>query len=212
MHRARQGRREKGLCGPALALALALFVSSSPSRADCVDLNQAVPAVAERIELVPSKRLPAKVLEKAVAAWGQCANYGSGFPSFVVGERGTRSLEIDYQPHVLGHGRCGSFRGRTIRLHQIVMLSGGKLRSCGSLAQNLAHELGHALGLGNARRVRACRNSAMAAIDAGNAYTRRVTAEECQAVGQRWLTAEELSTVAERTHGKVDGFVIAGAR
>ncbi|MBZ0112115.1 MAG: hypothetical protein K8J08_06635, partial [Thermoanaerobaculia bacterium] len=153
----------------------------------------------------------AGILALAVGMWEQCHNYGSGFPSFVVGEPGTRTLRVEFLLEVAGEEKCGSFGQETIRIYGYQRV-GGEMFSCGDLAQNLAHELGHALGLGDGSSAQRCQLHVMSWITADNAYRRAVQPAECQAAGQRWLTAEELTSVqrsadlrvASLTTGRLD--------
>ncbi|MDX1384012.1 MAG: hypothetical protein R3190_10245, partial [Thermoanaerobaculia bacterium] len=88
-------------------------------------------------------------------------------------------------------GRCGSFRGSAIVLYGFTEASGRVVR-CTAPERNLAHELGHALGLSDAGAGLGCRTRIMAPIGADNGRRRRVEADECQLVGQLWLTSEEV--------------------
>ena len=76
---------------------------------------------------------------------------------------------------------------------------------CGSLPQNLAHELGHVLGLGDLQNRGSCRTEIMGFVTPTSAYRRRVTRQECIAAGSRWLTA--LETDQARQLGYFDGEV-----
>jgi hypothetical protein len=90
-----------------------------------------------------------------------------------------------------GTRQCGVFRGRTISLYASALTSAGEVRSCGSMALNLAHELGHALGLGDSRDVATCDATIMADLSSRNIHRRAVSADECRLAGRRWLTFAE---------------------
>ncbi len=134
------------------------------------------------------------LLEEAVAMWQGCHNYGLGFPEFLIGEAGTRTLRIEYLPEVAGDEKCGSFGQEQITIYGYQRL-GDDLYSCGDLVQNLAHELGHALGLSEAGTAQRCQLHVMAWINPDNAFRRAVQPGECMAAGQRWLTFDELGAV-----------------
>ena len=67
------------------------------------------------------------------------------------------------------------------------------MRGCGDLALNLAHELGHALGLA-AQDHPAYATTIMADLEPGNLFQRAITAEECRLAGRRWSTLIELAS------------------
>jgi hypothetical protein len=76
---------------------------------------------------------------------------------------------------------------------------------CGSLPQNLAHELGHVLGLGDIQNRGSCRTEIMGFVTPTSAYRRRVTPQECTAAGSRWLTTVDMDEA--RQLGYFDGEV-----
>lgn len=153
----------------------------------------AVGGLADSIGLILEDAALAPVAEEAVRSWSRCRNYGTGFPAFRIGERGTRTVKIRYVRGSDGLSRtCGAFRGDTVTLYATTMGPRGRRLSCGSLEENLAHELGHVLGLRDCPDRRACDFHVMTYIELGtNRSGRAVQPEECQAVGQRWLTFAE---------------------
>ncbi len=62
------------------------------------------------------------------------------------------------------------------------------------MAQNLAHELGHVLGLNDAGDDNRCRYRIMGWVIPRKPF-RAVHPEECRSVGQRWLTPVEYEIV-----------------
>lgn len=63
---------------------------------------------------------------------------------------------------------------------------------CGSMAQNLAHELGHFLGLRHTARDPQCTLDIMSTVKRVNSRKRRVSEEECQAVDWLWRSEGEV--------------------
>ena len=146
------------------------------------------------IGLVNQTKLPDRVLEEAIGYWRRCDSYGKGFPSFIVDGPKTVNARTKLEINYLGTSnsmRCASIQGHIITLYSFARRPSGQKISCGDPAQNLAHELGHFLGLNHAVKQVECNFNIMATIKPRNARRRRVVQEECQAVDQRWLTAFE---------------------
>lgn len=165
-----------------------------------------VGGIADTIGLLFDDPALAPIAGQAVRSWSTCRNYGTGFPAFRVGERGTRTIQVRYVRGSDGLTRtCGEFRGDTVVLYATTVGPRGRRIPCGSLAENLAHELGHVLGLRDCPDLRACDTHAMTYIEEGtNGHGRTVKAEECQLVGQRWLTTAEHRRVQESREGAAD--------
>jgi hypothetical protein len=159
--------------------------------AECAALSSGRLSFGESLGLLHGRGVPPGLVSDAIALWRGCANYDSGFPRLLDGERGTRTLTIVVHHGHLGDGRCGSFVGRAIDLYQAMRGDDGRIHPCGSLAQNLAHEIGHAMGLEDAPDERSCDSHIMSSIRASNARGRRVQLAECQVAGQRWVTMAE---------------------
>lgn len=172
--------------------------------AECTRLDPEGERLGETIRLVAHESVPPRVIEEAVAMWESCPRYGSGFPVFTSdatnGTRAARTVVVRYEKSRQSAGdrkRCGSFSGSTIVLYGYVRPPGAGPRRCGSLAQNLAHELGHALGLEDAPRRPACAHHIMADLTPANLFTRRVTDDACRAAGELWLTPVEAYRLAD---------------
>ena len=189
---------------------LAWLVAAGAAEATCTTLQKPNVAMASTIGLVGGAQLPPAALAAAIQAWGTCANYGTGFPSLLMGDTGTRTVAIEFFPERVGAARCGDFSARTVRLYGFVDTGAGAVRPCPAVALNLVHEIGHVLGLSDAAPGRACQHHAMASINPNNAYRRWVTTEECQAVGQRWITPAEWAQVSDRS--LVTALVVAGGQ
>lgn len=92
---------------------------------------------------------------------------------------------VEFDPSAIGPDeQCGRFAGRTITLFARTRTDAGSVVGCGSLEQNLMHELGHFLGLADAPA--ACDSFAMAKLNPRNVFHRRVQPVECRLVDRRW--------------------------
>jgi hypothetical protein len=140
----------------------------------------------------------AEVPLAAATLWNEAPCAAAERPRFVAG-RGERTLVVRWVGGVSSSaGVCGTFSGREIRLYAFARdpLDGGGLIRCGEsarLAEILAHELGHALGLFD-QRAPECGGRIMAQLVRradGSLAARRVHAEECVAAASRFLTLAE---------------------
>jgi hypothetical protein len=170
-----------------LALALSRF---TPCSAQCTSLKAPRSGVAESIHFVYEPAVPREWVEEAVGYWSSCPNYGQDFPRLVQGRGGVRTLAIRYEARS-PRPKCASLHRVTVTLYAFATNERGQVVPCRSLPQNLAHEFGHALGLKDAPRENACRFHIMAQVRRDNAGRRRVSREECQIVGRKWLTSTE---------------------
>lgn len=181
--------RIRGLGGAAVAMMLA----ASTAKADCAAPLSDFQAHGAAIGVFADAALPPGTVAEAIAIWQGCANYGRSFPELLDELPGSRNVTIAYDTRRTGVNRlCGTFIGGRIQLYATWTDESGQTHSCGSLAQNLAHELGHVLGLQDAPVADdTCRDNVMAAVAADGGAARRPTAQECQLVGQKWLTPGE---------------------
>lgn len=157
----------------------------------CVALKEGNPRISDSIGIVFGKDVPRKIVEEAVEYWARCNGYRTDFPQFLIGKPGMQTITVEFGRNFKRQTRCGSFVGRTIKLYAFAIDAKGRLRSCGSRADGLAHELGHALGLMDAPHERECFDHAMGPVDVTDRNRREIQPAECTAVGQRWLTAAE---------------------
>lgn len=169
-------------------------------------------ARAERVDALSTiglraVELPARlggIVERAAALWNEAPCAAPERPRFLVGE-GDRTLEVRWIEGVAASGAdvCAAFSGRVIRLFSFARDRAGVLRRCAGgerLAETLAHELGHALGLYDQRSA-ACGDRMMGQLALradGSLAPRRIHADECLAVAARFLTdAERLASASE---------------
>lgn len=184
----------------AFSLTRVLFLSP-PASAECSALTSGYPVVAGTIGLVPDETLNPRVIVEAIDLWKACDNYGVGFPAFRLGATGTlRQVVVKYQRVRHNPGRrkkCGWFSGNTITLFGYVATAKG-FRHCGTLSRNLAHEMGHVLGLVDAPEVLACATHIMSDLTPANLFSRFVRRDECLLLEARWLMPAELADLERR--------------
>ncbi len=90
-----------------------------------------------------------------MAQWNSssCNPGGTAFPKFQTSAQGAgRTVNVTFQAgsDPSAPGRCGSFSGNNIKLFEQARLPSGQVVHCDRpdiLADSLAHELGHLLGL-----------------------------------------------------------------
>ncbi len=133
----------------------------------------------------------ARWIRGAIQAWKQCENYGRDFPEFVADGPGDQTIRVVFKNGSSGDRRCAEFRGREVRIYRFATRASGERVSCGFRHLNLAHELGHVLGLRDIPRGQQCKGI-MTRLDEQNRFHRQVSPGECRAVGERWLTLAEM--------------------
>ncbi len=148
--------------------------------------------------------LPPGVLDAALASWRGCPNAGIGFPEFASASRERSVVHVRYVAGNSQQGRCGYFAGGEIVLFASAVDRFGHSVPCGSLAANLAHELGHALGLVDAPADPRCRRFIMSGDDARPGRERHVQPQECAAADAHWRTPAEGAVLAH-TWRRVEG-------
>ncbi|MEW6364160.1 MAG: reprolysin-like metallopeptidase [Acidobacteriota bacterium] len=121
--------------------------------------------------------------------WDNCANYGTGFPSFAIGETGTRTYTVVFVNGNSGEASCGNLTGLVITIYQSAKHN-GKDVSCEPYSSTLAHELGHTLGLQDI--FSGCGSYIMSQRNPNNPNARSVQSAECTGAGEKWKTSDEL--------------------
>lgn len=167
----------------------------------CVVGRAAPPGGLSRIALEPIgfPAALAGVAERAAAMWnaGRCNN--GDFPRFTLGGDADRTLRVRWvdglSPSM--RGVCGEFFGDEIRLFAAAREPASRrLVPCGDadrVAETLAHELGHALGLLDVGGT-ACAGhimSQMVRSSSGEIAPRAVQAAECGMADRRFVTLAE---------------------
>jgi hypothetical protein len=146
--------------GAAIALALAgapVFPAAAAAGDRCGPnrIREASDNHVDSVQLVPALgfvdgTLDPSLIDRAAGAWRACA----GIPSF---SRDARSLKpaiavefvVGRAPDGIGADACGFFSGRTIRLYAFRRDGTSCPRDALRVVQEIEHELGHWLGLGD---------------------------------------------------------------
>ncbi len=148
-------------------------------------------AVAETIGLLYDDQRLAKHVARAIALWQPCCD-GVAVPRLFDNLAGERVLYLSLRKSS-GDQRCGTFSGQRITVYLTARGPAGRVVRCGDPALNLAHEIGHALGLEDLTESTAGRHHIMSPIYHANAFRRSVSVFECgMAVAARTRTLERL--------------------
>lgn len=178
-------------------------VGAAGAADSCVAARQRPAEAIDAIRVVPHGFPPGlrTVVARAMELWNApSCNGGGGFPRFsLAAESAHRVLHVRWvrgvNPRVAGS--CGSFAGNQISLYSHARdPRDGGLRPCGNaarLAETLAHELGHALGLADQYGA-GCQGHIMGQLTrtaTGAILARRVRPLECAAADAVFLTLAE---------------------
>lgn len=178
---------------------IAALCAPASAAAQCSLLGDGGVQLGDAIGLVADAGVPPRVIDEAIAIWKSCPSFGSAFPAFTAAAGASRTLVVRYQKIRKSPGdrkSCGAFSGNTIVLYGYVVSPRRRIYHCGSLASNLAHELGHALGLADAPPGPACARHVMADLTSDHLFNRGMDDEACRVVGRRWITPDEAARSA----------------
>jgi hypothetical protein len=161
--------------------------------ADCASLNSDTTVVGANLYFQPGPGVDPSLIDGAIGAWttGCGSVVGSGFPSL---NNGSNATQPTYTV-VLGGANssgpaCGRTSGTTITLYSSAS-DGLTSFDCGSMTQNLSHEIGHTLGLADAPTGSPCQFFIMAPVNRANAFSRSVQDAECMKADFKWRTPHE---------------------
>jgi hypothetical protein len=147
-------------------------------------------------------------VEQAIAMWRGCAQFGVGFPTIASVARGAPRepkpdawppREITVTVDDFGRGSwCGSFQGNSIVVHRHTLDAARQPRSCGGFIENLAHEIGHSLGVGHPVSLGAgaapYSPGVMGSPILANVHRlHSLVSWECTEADRHWMTSSELA-------------------
>ena len=189
----------------ALFGALLLFLPQSGS-SQCASLKDPnSPRQGEQIHFQAGSGIDSTLIVAAIEMWqsGCPGDMGVDFPTLQSGGSGGASYTVVLEGHNGSDAHCGEFSASLIRLYTSSTDQYGNRQDCGNRTMNLAHEMGHVLGLADAPRSQNCEHNIMSWITRNNGGSRVVRSEECAQADLKWNTATELS--GDRGG---DGFVV----
>lgn len=172
-----------------LTLLVTPFLASPAARAACTTTKRTSEASTSTMALHAFNDVPTSDLEGAVAIWNHCRNYGSELPQLRVEGTADQTLVVRYRQVSDAVGRCGMISGDIITVYANARDELGRTLHCGPRAVNLAHEIGHYLGLRDASADRECRHHIMTGVARRDAGLRTVDPEICAAVSELWQVA-----------------------
>lgn len=134
----------------------------------------------------------ATLIDGAIRMWSSgCQDaMGQDFPNLLNGGSGGIVVTVTQGSHNSADRECGRFQSNQIVLYTTATYNGRRI-DCGNQTMNLAHEIGHLLGLTDAPESASCQNHIMAWLNNNNLQTRAVREEECGKVDARWQMPTE---------------------
>lgn len=137
--------------------------------------------------------ISSSTINDAIGYWQTCPSYATGFPVMQSTTSDQSAILVIYHQGD-SNTNCGIYHpsSNVIELWDRGQTQGGQSYQC-NVTDTLAHEMGHALNLGNS----SCAGNIMAATSVSQvngdliAGTRSVQSEECSIVNSQWTTAWE---------------------
>lgn len=179
----------------ALSGLIALQAIDSAFGSGCAPDNPDIAVSNGSVLNLTSTNFSASELSTAIAYWSGCGS-GTDTPSMQVGGSGGLPVSITRLAGASPTGRCGhseigigATSHRVVSVEITIYTQQNNGASCNPLTDEIAHELGHALGLNDADSG-ACQQHIMGFRAPGT--TRSVGPEECDQVDQNWLLPGEV--------------------
>ena len=169
------------------------FLVIWPSGSMCLSESPAGQYFGDQIQLIPGSGFDASLIDGAISMWdsGCSGQMGIDFPALQNGGSGGAAYTVTMGGINTENAHCGEHTGNTVILYTASTDAAGTRQSCGNTTMNLAHEIGHILGLDDAPQGTQCQHHIMAWINHNNAYSRSVSSEECIKVDSKWKTSHE---------------------
>lgn len=180
-----------------LALVCALGSGHSLHAQDCSIPLSDFPGAYGSSFNVTASGFTAAELQTSIGYWSACSGYGTDFPVFQIGGSGGIPIVIERVEgrSTASRGGCGqainseSTNGFLTRVSITVWTHQVDGASCIPLMDTLAHEFGHALGLGDVGTLSGCSGHIMGQRAFGN--TRTVNPDDCQMADIMWAVPGE---------------------
>jgi hypothetical protein len=178
----------------AFAWLLAIPTAEYALASGCAPDNPEIAVSTSAVFNITSTSLPASDLNTAAAYWSGCGA-GADIPAMQIGGSGGVPVSVTLVAGSSPTGRCGradvhvgANSRRVVAVDITVYTRQNNGSSCQPFSDEVAHELGHALGLNDADSA-ACRQHIMGFRDLGT--RRSVGGEDCDQVDQNWQLPDE---------------------